>query len=406
MLDAAADLKRMEQALLSRSQKLHVRLVSNAQAGVQKTATYILRRDGSKLSVDMRTPYDAGLDRNERIYYVSDSNLTALDRLNAEWLQRPIKGTGSPVHTLGTTLGGLDEGLRFIANPSDTRELFKRFRQVKAWSRSVYGERVRLEQGEGGSRIRIEFRSGDALPSQIQLFSPSVKLTWNYEYLPARPVVPPSTTGINKVDSFIARPAIARFVDSTSEAVTRKVFLAQRNLRRGVIQLSTGEKIFVYENSIGEDVKGVRWRFQAGKLTVISQSGAFAGAAKRGDVISYLAGTSPVGVTTITRDLLAFRAPLRYQLGSDFRARTIGSMNVAGKQYRLVEFRSDSRKHVWHIDVSTNRIARWESETLGRMGEVVSRSNVTYTYSTLNGGLPTLALPKGMKWQPLPSLEG
>jgi len=404
MNDVVTDFQRMEAALRSRANNLHVQVESRVSEKTIGIARSTLRRVGDAAWLQVQTPPTEAEDRNDRIFFVQGGKFTAVDRLNAEWLQRAAAAGNGPVARLGATMGALDEGIRFVGNPVDTQDLVGRFKAVSGWKRTLLKDRIRYENGPRSSGMLVEIHANTYLPIAVELNGAKAKLRWSYTFLPSKKVAAPSVVGYTKVDAFLARPPLPKFDRYETEQLVRATLMAHRRFRRGTIQFSTGERIYLFDQAIGEDSAVGKWRFENGKLTMITRSGAFSGACKRGEVIGHLSSNGFSGVTNTTRDLLANRAPYRYDLTANLSARMIGQLQFQGRSLQLVEFLESARRVVWQIDTSTKRIYRIESEVRGRSSAAVSRATVEMKTAALPS-FPKLAAPAG-GWKKLAPLEG
>jgi hypothetical protein len=388
----------MENAVVQRASRLRVSVVRENGQG-----TFEVRRNLNAVSVRARVPGAQGQDRTDHTYFLQANRLVAVDHLNAEWLDRkPAAGSG-PVERLGKTLGELDEGVRLIANPADTRDFGKRLRAQTGWKVTPLGAKTRYEVGKGDNTIRLELRTADRLPVRVEFEVGKNKVAWNYRYESFAAPTAPATSGLVRVDSFIARPALPKFASPETEASVRAALRAHKVYNQGVLQFSTGETIELAGSLIGEKYGKDRWRYHQGTLSLMGQKGAFRGKCTRGEVLQQLAANGIGTVSNYARNLLSGKAPYRYELTSDYSAKKIGELALRGKTYQLIEFRNAMRRLVWQVDTKTRLIQRIDLEVFGSSGEVNLRQTVSMTYQ--NGKtLPPLS-PSGGKWKPLPAIN-
>jgi hypothetical protein len=368
----------------------HVIIQSTATGGAGTTASYDLSfTRPTKLLLRVK---QGGSDRS---YYVSGPQMLAYDRVENEYLTRRVQPGRTLLQRLAQALGDVDVPISLLLDPASCQNFFAALRPLPGWrvSQSAGGALLSRVAMARGSTSTVEISiSRSYLPRSMRFSTGGRTLSWTFTYSPKPSnialIVP---AGARKVAAFFIHPTRPVFDTPAAAHVADKAIAAFHKARSLGIQVSGEEPgtIFWAGSSARQDQQRISWAYDGAVLTILDKVArrSYRGATSIAHIADYLA---PLGARPdpLLRLLIARRNPLEVLFVRGMKGHLVGRIQIAGVPEDVLELAAAGIRIQVQIRTQDGLTAGFLTENLNAAGSVVTRSQRSFRYTSINHAFP------------------
>ncbi|MCB8932769.1 MAG: hypothetical protein M9921_04000 [Fimbriimonadaceae bacterium] len=347
----------------------------------------------------VQEPKREGRPATDRRYLLTPGRLTGFDMVANEFLKRDAPPKGTLAERFVLLLGGLDDAVQAVLEPSVLAAFLARYEQVTNWQMVRKPGLLRLQHATGASSARFDLDASQFTLRAVHLEIPNGTLDWTFRYSAAPPRIDFAPAG-----SWIEVPAFyvgaaATYADAQAKALANKSIRAYENYRRGAFTVGGSD------GSVSAAVDGreglqrgadYQWVFDGRAATLELPGGAYSGKCSLMELLSALSAANRP-IDPFLRLLLARRNPMRELLGPGMKARVVGSIVREGVPCDILEIASPGVRISAWIRKDNGLIAVLSTENRDAKGKLVSESEKVFAYTPLPTGETFSVAAQGAK---------
>lgn len=326
--------------------------------------------------------------KNDRTYHIQPGSMVGYDANTNEVLRRDAPAKGSLAERYVLLLGGLEDAVQLVLEPSVSEALLGHYRTFPKWTMKRVADVLRLEYRSGGTMSLFDLDPSNFALRRVRLEIPAGYMEWRYTYgtLP-RSVTFAAPRNAVAVAAFYVGAA-AEYSDAKAKSLAHASIKAYEEYRRGsfsVVRPQGTTNVVFDGRRARQSGAGSDWAYDGKFLWVRDSAGKlYSGRTLMAEMLGSLAEAGQSAEPFLRLKMFG-RNPMRELLGPGMKVRLVGSIVARGVQCDILEISTDGvRVSAW-IRKDNRLIAQLSTENRDAQGTLVSESEQSFLYS----GAPT-----------------
>lgn len=377
------------------------------QGQEQKSTAHLLVVRPDRLRLTVQEPQQNGQAASRRIYCLDRNRFVAIDDLVREYTDRQyqFKSSLSLFDRLQISLGAPNDAVSNLLDSKQLAIFFTKFRSLPDLKVSTDGAMIRLRRSSGAARIAFDIGAADHLLRRVRLDNEGGFLDWEFSYGPSpSSISPPSTRGMRKVESLVARDAPPTYASDAAHLLAKKSQFAYDSLRSVDCHYEGADgsgRFWIASGHYRQESGGTAWIYADRTLTAKNRASLYRGRVAQSKVSSALHAVG-ISVQPMLLQIMEHRNPMGTLMPTKSRVRIAGEISLGGQPCGILEIRTNGVTVSVAVRKSDGMILSSRANIPGPNGTLL-RQETTFTYDSVNKPLPAGAFaPPAGSAKPFP----